>query len=411
FQKELVVCSMNDVTEEMQQEENRQLHKEIEAKAISRLLHDLKTPMNVAASVADDVISSFQTHQIECPELSRNVDLLRTVCRIASNRASAYSIHKEAVMQYTYTSCLATAVGDSIDLYKPLFSKLEDLQFVKETDIPVNIASLIPEDAIRRNLENLISNAIKYTHKGYIKVAYSLLDNMLQIQVEDTGKGVPPSKKEDVFKGTQLQYTSEGIGVGLQSVMLLSDSVRCYDNPRVQGSVFEFTMVVTLTGNDDPGTPTGMSVSEVECTETGSNESRDMAAPPSHPPCIADGIDNTLSILLVEDDKIQLAILKKKVMHAFPHCKLLTACNGLEGLELIRHHDCDIILSDFNMPVMDGASMFKKAYSEMDMSSTWCGLISAGIQSQIPSVPGVHIQDKACLKLEHILEMMPSQKR
>ncbi|KAK3251461.1 hypothetical protein CYMTET_39180 [Cymbomonas tetramitiformis] len=352
---------MNDVTNEVQQYQEDRTREHVKAKSISRLLHDLKTPMNVAAAVADDVIDTLQTHDIECKDLSENVQMLRTVARIASDRASAHSLRKESISQYTYTNCVATAIGCTVDLYKPLFSNLHNIQFQKKNYIPLNIAGLIQQEVIRRNLENLISNAIQFTYKGYVIVAYSLLKTTLTFQVIDTGKGVPASKKADIFSGRQLQYTSEGIGIGLQSVMHLSDSVRCLDNPEGHGSVFEFTTEVKTKTSYDADTTFA---TPREPADTVSDRTPDTNAPETHPL----GKDE-IRILLVEDDKIQLAIYKNKITRIIPNCKLVTACNGLEGLEMIRQSTFDVIMSDFNMPIdidsVELATMIMNRYQMM----------------------------------------------
>ncbi|KAK3233836.1 hypothetical protein CYMTET_55897 [Cymbomonas tetramitiformis] len=384
------ICVMRDATESMRQCREDQAHKHAEAKAISRLLHDLKTPMSVAASVADSVIDALRIRDVEREDLSENVALLRTVARIASDRVSAHSVHKESVMQYTHTNCVATAIGCTIDLYKPLFSKLDDVRFDQKNYIPLNVVGLIPQDVIRRNLENLISNAIQFTYKGYVIVAYSLLRNILTIQVIDTGKGIPALKKKDIFSGTQLQYTSGGIGIGLQSVMHLSNSVRCFDNPEDHGSVFEFTVEVkTATDRDaDP-----LLAMRPEAAETVSDDGAHANALNTR-----SLLKDEIRILLVEDDKIQLAIYKSRITRTFPNRKLVAACNGLEGLEMIRQHDFDVIISDFNMPVMDGASMFIHATSEKELTSTLCVLMSADSQEAIPDVPGFILTNCGIMK-------------
>lgn len=62
-------------------------------------------------------------------------------------------------------------------------------------------------------------------------------------------------------------------------------------------------------------------------------------------------------ILVVEDDKISQNLLVSMIRIYFPDLRILTADNGLEGLELFKAHPQDLVLTDITMPVMDGLTM------------------------------------------------------
>ena len=64
-----------------------------------------------------------------------------------------------------------------------------------------------------------------------------------------------------------------------------------------------------------------------------------------------------LSILLVEDDQTSLHILASMLALRFPQVSFLTAHNGKAGLESFREHSPALVITDINMPVMDGMAM------------------------------------------------------
>jgi YesN/AraC family two-component response regulator len=63
------------------------------------------------------------------------------------------------------------------------------------------------------------------------------------------------------------------------------------------------------------------------------------------------------SLLLVEDDKVTREIVARMVAFKFPECTLYAAENGKQGLELFKEHIPDLVVTDINMPEMDGIEM------------------------------------------------------
>ncbi len=64
-----------------------------------------------------------------------------------------------------------------------------------------------------------------------------------------------------------------------------------------------------------------------------------------------------LSLLIVEDDREALNLLRAMITRKFPAIKVFSAENGKRGLEIFRMHLPDVVITDINMPVMDGIEM------------------------------------------------------
>jgi len=79
-----------------------------------------------------------------------------------------------------------------------------------------------------------------------------------------------------------------------------------------------------------------------------------MARPQSLPP---------FSLLIVEDDKAACDIIVRMVGLEFPNCTIYTADNGKKGLELYKEQTPDIVITDVNMPVMDGVELAREIRS------------------------------------------------
>jgi YesN/AraC family two-component response regulator len=67
-----------------------------------------------------------------------------------------------------------------------------------------------------------------------------------------------------------------------------------------------------------------------------------------------------LSLLLVEDDRTARDMVSRMVARNFPDSKIYTAENGKIGVELFREHTPDIVITDINMPEMDGIEMARE---------------------------------------------------
>jgi YesN/AraC family two-component response regulator len=66
---------------------------------------------------------------------------------------------------------------------------------------------------------------------------------------------------------------------------------------------------------------------------------------------------NSFSLLIVEDDKAAREVTARMVTGRFPNCTIYTADNGIEGKAFFKQCSPDIVLTDVNMPVMDGVEM------------------------------------------------------
>ena len=68
----------------------------------------------------------------------------------------------------------------------------------------------------------------------------------------------------------------------------------------------------------------------------------------------------TFSLLFVEDESESRDMITRMVAGEFPNCTLYTADNGVQGMELFKQFTPDIVMTDLNMPVMNGVEMINK---------------------------------------------------
>jgi len=185
---------------------------------------------------------------------------------------------------------------------------------------------------------NLAGNAVKYTAKGFVRVALALEQPLagpplsaLVITVEDSGPGIPISKRHSVFEpftqlGAPARTTFGGVGLGLNIVSML---VRAMNgeldlHDRSGGGT---TVTVRLPVSVQPFIPNAP------------EEARPLPA-------------RSLRVLVVEDERVNQRMLVR-ALERRGHAPAL-AGDGLEALEALRAGSFDLVLMDIQMPRMDG---------------------------------------------------------
>ena len=210
---------------------------------------------------------------------------------------------------------------------------------------------------IRQILINLVSNAIKFTGNGYVKIIVEL-DELLRAQTEDAriaklrfsvkddGIGISEEKQKKIFESFEQEDTSTsrkygGIGLGLsiskKLVELMGGEIGLTSEKNV-GTTFYFTLNVEI--------PKGLSKQEttVNITEEGKEVPLSSGKLAEQYP---------LKILVAEDNPFNKLFIDK-LFEKFGYTDSHHAENGLEVLKKLEHEDIDIILMDIQMPEMDG---------------------------------------------------------
>jgi CheY-like chemotaxis protein len=216
----------------------------------------------------------------------------------------------------------------------------KNLQFNIEVD--ASVPQYARGDSLRLSqlLLNLLSNASKFTLKGYVNMSMrgELLPsgNMrLHCAVQDSGIGISEDDQKTLFDpfsqgdvSTSRKFGGTGLGLSISKALveLMNGSIKVDSKPG-QGSVFSF--FVEITPLDGPPEETNEQDSSLD-------EQR---------------YDDHL-LLLVEDNKInqEIAVALLKKLGA----RVDIAANGNEGLRAFLNNDYALILMDIRMPVMDG---------------------------------------------------------
>lgn len=311
----------------------------------TNITHELRTPLTLIVGPLEDAMRDSDISGKNRNRLSiihKNAkDLLALVNQILDFRKSETK-NKRLFLR---TRNIVSTVYETALKYKELLDnqKIHILISAPEEDITM----LYDKEVVGTILDNLISNAIKYTEKGSIAISCKRVEDngedFVEISVADTGYGIGEEALPHIFdryyqeKGT---HQASGTGIGLSLVKNLVDlhhgtiTVKSRLN---QGTTFTVRLHIgekyPEAINQDP--------EPIEVSDSGEPVNDSKQRP---------------MVLVVEDN----SDLRQYVSDSFVDLyDVKTAANGKEGLEMARRLVPDVIITDLMMPVMDGIEMCK----------------------------------------------------
>lgn len=221
---------------------------------------------------------------------------------------------------------------------------------------------------IRQILDNLVSNAIKYTDRGSVTIQVQVSEILgkptLTLSVKDTGKGMTDEEKQKVFQAfTRLKSAQgiEGTGLGLsitqELVSLLGGEIILHSTLG-KGSTFIVTIPIEpapmeesqeMAPSEVKHDPSPDSAQDKEGQNSGSHQVTDIKKKPEFA---------NHKILILDDDKLQLQLLQEMLRRIVGDTWQVFACNHvMDALTTLHNEQPALMLMDIEMPEMNGMDM------------------------------------------------------
>ena len=221
---------------------------------------------------------------------------------------------------------------------------------------------------IRQILDNLVSNAIKYTDRGNVTIQAQVSEILgkatLTLSVKDTGKGMTDEEKQKVFQAfTRLKSAQgiEGTGLGLsitqELVSLLGGEIILHSTLG-KGSTFIVTIPIEPAPKEESPemAPSEIkhdlspdSAQDKEGQNSGSHQVTDIKKKPEFA---------NHKILILDDDKLQLQLLQEMLRRIVGDTWQVFACNHvMDALTTLHNEQPALMLMDIEMPEMNGMDM------------------------------------------------------
>ena len=228
----------------------------------------------------------------------------------------------------------------------------------------------LDKDKFTKIMFNLISNALKHSIYGsIIFIILSTENDLIKIEVKDTGEGIPQSEFKNIFERYyQVKTDATGTGIGLaltKHLVELHSGTISVQSKVGEGSVFVILLPVKQ--------------ESLECHELLEKQKDNSVKIKNFDiPSEDMNVENSkeLIILIVEDEWELRHFLKTELSKKY---KVILAKNGREGFEIALKEHPDLIISDVMMPEMDGIEFCEKLKNDIRLSHTPVILLTAKI--------------------------------
>lgn len=324
----------------------------------TNITHELRTPLTLIIGPLEDLLSDKSLSVKHSNKISIIYDsanrLLSLINQILEFRKTETQNRKLTVIKGNIAK-LVQEIGFS-------FKELNQNNNI-QIDIKINIDNKIiffDPDMITTIINNLMSNAIKYTPQGKIILSLDETEKngikYTQICVEDTGVGISAEALPHIFERyyqAKEKHQASGTGIGLALVKSLTDlhEGEIYVESEVNaGSKFVFSILSENTYPNAIHKENFKKSKEVEVKNLSPSNEDDDSKP---------------ILLIVEDNNEIREYIKCSFEDLY---EVLTASNGKEGWEIAKSRIPSIIITDVMMPIMDGLSLCKKVKEDMRTS-------------------------------------------
>ncbi len=353
---------------------------------LANMSHELRTPLNslllLAQVLVENKDGNLNDEQVEFASIIHSsgsdlLNLINEILDLAKIEAGRVDLQPGKVE----TDSLAEGVRSSFE-HMARQGGLE-LEVVVEPEAPAEFYS--DRKRIEQILRNLISNAIKFTEAGQVRVAFQrpqadfnhtrlgLSDpDCLAVSVQDTGIGIDTKHQKVIFEAfqqvdgsTSRRYGGTGLGLSIsrELVNLLGGAIELQSEPG-KGSTFTVYLPVRL--------PPESTAKPTAAAKTAGR--REAAAPPGsakkpeaeavvaaaapHIPDDREALSPEDRIIVIIEDDPKFA----KILYGKCHekgFKCLAASTGEDGLHLVQEHLPDAVILDLHLPVLDGWSVLE----------------------------------------------------
>ena len=354
-----VIINWNDITDITKAKNEAEEANKAKSNFLATMSHEIRTPMNAILGITQMELQDTNLPDRNITALEKIYNSGNTLLSIINDILDMSKIESGKLELQPVEYDIPSVIHDTAQLNVVRIGS-KDIQFHVHTDKNVPSKVFGDELRIRQILNNLLSNAFKYTEKGHVKLTTKHTEEedgivVLHLSIEDTGQGMRPEDCEKLFSEEYLRFnmnsnrTTEGTGLGLsitKSLVELMNGSITVESEYGRGSTFTVNIPQTTV----PCTPIGAVVSEKlrNFVFSGKKERRS----------IVFEIMPYGRVLVVDDVETNLYVARGLLSPYQLHTE--TAISGFKAIEMLKEKTFDIVFMDHMMPLMDGIKTTKK---------------------------------------------------
>lgn len=325
----------------------------VKTRFLTNLSHELRTPLSAIMGLTE-LLKSETVATTHADYLSVILENTRNLAVMVDDMLDI-SVIEGGTFDVSEDRIKPEKVIEEIRSYFGYQVKLKGLEMVLglAPDMPQCIVS--DKKRLRQIIQYLMSNAIKFTSKGSVRLFLGIYNSQLQIIIQDTGCGIPDTVKPRLFQPFTMADESNsrkhgGSGLGLYITKMILDSLHGTIN--ISSQVDKGTVVTILlpympcntimsSGNGHSSSNNSMSSSTLQFRKN-------------------------MCVLIAEDNKINQTIVKR-ILERYA-IQVRVANNGQEAIQLIEsdlEHEIALVLMDIQMPILDGIDAFKYIHAKI----------------------------------------------
>lgn len=335
----------------------------IKSQFLANMSHEIRTPMNGVIGFLTLIEKEAHKSKEELKQFALSAkQSAEALLDIINDILDVSKIESGKMKLVNSNFNLSDVIDESVSI---LSTKIKEKNLTISKEIEENTHLLLHGDStrIRQIFVNLISNAVKFTEKGRIKILVKTLESdaksiTLFCAVEDTGIGIPKDKIETLFKPFSQVDASEtrnygGTGLGLaickEFISMMNGEIGLQSEVN-KGSRFFFTIKLSLQTNVATDTSINNLSRIYDLKEEAVKNVSQIADIKSQ--------RGKFKILLAEDNFIN----QKVCLHILNEAgfKADAVVNGFKAIDAVKKHSYNLILMDVQMPECDGFTATKE---------------------------------------------------
>ncbi|WP_397453440.1 ATP-binding protein [Pseudomonas sp. NA-150] len=334
---------------------------------LATMSHEIRTPMNAVIGMLELALKRADQGHLDRPAIEVAYNSARDLLELIGDILDIARIESGRLSLSPERANLRELVESLVRVFDGL-ARQKSLNLLLDFDPRINVDVLLDPLRFKQILSNLISNAIKFTDQGQVKISLSIEDRTdaqhlrVQVVVQDSGIGISDEDQQRLFApfaqaDNAGQQARSGAGLGLVISRNLCE---------MMGGE------LTLSSQPGQGTRVQMVLSLTTL------EPLNVVAPPRDPQA---SVGASLNILIVDDHPANRLLLCQQL--GYLGHQFQAAEHGAEGLQIWLAGHFDLVLADCNMPVMNGYDLARaiRAY-EQQHSTAHCTILGFTANAQ-----------------------------